>query len=125
MGTTASVVYIWEGGSGERKAIVGNVGDSRVYLLRNGRLKQITLDDNCVRLTIPNKKQARLLQSKLNNITDPQSQLTDSEQMLFNSLNKMTTRVLFLLCSKIVCKSWSDIALGYCKTCLSSSAQVL
>ena len=38
VGTTASIGYIWEGPSGERKAIVANVGDSRIYLMRNGRL---------------------------------------------------------------------------------------
>jgi PPM family protein phosphatase len=47
MGTTASVVKIWEGENGTRKAIVGNVGDSRVYILRqNGILEQVTVDDS-------------------------------------------------------------------------------
>jgi protein phosphatase len=43
MGTTASIVKITEGG----KAIMGNVGDSRVYLLRNGSqsVEHLTLDD--------------------------------------------------------------------------------
>ncbi|OGE64872.1 hypothetical protein A3I48_02005 [Candidatus Daviesbacteria bacterium RIFCSPLOWO2_02_FULL_36_7] len=90
MGTTASVVYIWEGGSGERKAIVGNVGDSRVYLLRNNRLEQITLDDNRVRSAKSNEQQARQLQSKLNNVTDPQRQLSDDEQILFNLRNQIS-----------------------------------
>jgi protein phosphatase len=41
MGTTIAAVLF----SGEN-AIVGNVGDSRVYLFRNGELQQITLDDS-------------------------------------------------------------------------------
>jgi len=87
MGTTASMVYIWEGGKGERKAIVGNVGDSRVYLLRNNRLEQITLDDSEILSILPNERQARQLQLKLSNVTDPQTQLTASEQALFNRRN--------------------------------------
>jgi len=89
MDTTASVVYIYEGDGGERKAIVGNVGDSRVYLLRNGKLEQITLDDNRVRSAIPNEQQARQLQSKLNNVIDPQRELTNREQKFFNSRNQI------------------------------------
>lgn len=46
MGTTASVIKIWEKGN-ERKAIIGHVGDSRVYVLRkDGTLAQITEDDS-------------------------------------------------------------------------------
>jgi protein phosphatase len=90
MGTTASVVYVWEGARGERKAIIGNVGDSRVYLLRGGRLEQITLDDNRVRSAMSNEQAARQLQSKLNNIVDPQRQLSDNERALFNLRNQIS-----------------------------------
>lgn len=83
METTASVVYIWEGAGGERKAIIGNVGDSRVYLLRGGSLEQITLDDSRVRAAMPNEQAARQLQSKLNNVVDPQRELTDEERAFF------------------------------------------
>lgn len=52
-GTTASVVKLWEGLNGERKAIIGNVGDSRVYVYRakTGTLEQLTLDDSAVLTT--------------------------------------------------------------------------
>lgn len=90
MGTTSSVVYIWEGPKGEKKAIVGNVGDSRVYLLRDGKLEQITLDDNLVRSATPTEKEARQLQSELSNVTNPQTQLTESKRKLFESRHIVT-----------------------------------
>lgn len=41
MGTTAVVAYVTPD---ERRLVVGNVGDSRVYVLRDGALRQITTD---------------------------------------------------------------------------------
>lgn len=43
MGTTASVLLLWEG-----KYLIGQVGDSRVYLLRDGELQQLTKDHSYV-----------------------------------------------------------------------------
>lgn len=43
MGTTVAAILLGEGG-----AVVGNVGDSRVYLFRNAELQQITYDDTFV-----------------------------------------------------------------------------
>lgn len=79
--TTVSIGCIWQGPNGERKIVIGNVGDSRVYLLRNGELEQITLDDNCIRAT-PNEEAARQLQAKLSNTVNPE-ELSDKEQALF------------------------------------------
>lgn len=91
MGTTASVVYIWTGSQGERKAIIGNVGDSRVYLLRDGQLRQITLDDGYVRLAYPNDEQAaRQFQLKLNNVEKPEEELREGERAIFNQRNIIT-----------------------------------
>ena len=44
MGTTVSAVLVEDG-----QASLVNVGDSRVYLLRDGRLEQLTRDDSWVR----------------------------------------------------------------------------
>lgn len=46
MGTTATILKIHEDKTGKRTAIIGNVGDSRAYLLRNKELKQVTKDDS-------------------------------------------------------------------------------
>jgi serine/threonine protein phosphatase PrpC len=43
MGTTASVLLIWDS-----KYLIGQVGDSRVYLLRDGALTQLTKDHSYV-----------------------------------------------------------------------------
>lgn len=48
LGASATLVKIWEGPfKGERKAVIGSLGDTRAYILRrDGLLKMITLDDN-------------------------------------------------------------------------------
>jgi serine/threonine protein phosphatase PrpC len=43
MGTTVAAILLSEG-----NAVIGNVGDSRVYLLRNNELNQISFDDTFV-----------------------------------------------------------------------------
>lgn len=43
MGTTASVLVVWAS-----KYLIGQVGDSRVYLLRDGELQQLTKDHSYV-----------------------------------------------------------------------------
>jgi serine/threonine protein phosphatase PrpC len=55
-GTTASVLKLWEGPDGKRQAIIGNVGDSRVYAYRakTGKLEQLTIDDSSVLTTNAN-----------------------------------------------------------------------
>ena len=94
MGTTASVVKIWEGPQGERKAVIGNVGDSRVYIRHaNGSLEQVTLDDNATREMMARQTvslaEARALQSKLSNVTDL-STLTQRERELYEDRNTIT-----------------------------------
>lgn len=87
MSTTASVVRIFEGEGKERKAIIGNVGDSRVYLRHSdGGFEQVTLDDSIVRVIGANEEEARLLQDKLNNIEDPDT-LTEEERGMFDRRN--------------------------------------
>ncbi len=46
MGTTASLGILWEGKNEEKKLVVGNVGDSRIYIFREGKLIQLTTDDD-------------------------------------------------------------------------------
>lgn len=95
MATTASLLLMWNGPGEERKAIIGNVGDSRVYLLRERKLEQVTIDDNGVHLSLPNENDARQLQAKLNNTVDPERELTRNEQDLFHSRNEITQALGF------------------------------
>jgi len=48
MGTTASVVFIKDNEDGSQEAIIGNGGDSRVYMEVDGVLKLLTLDNSAV-----------------------------------------------------------------------------
>jgi serine/threonine protein phosphatase PrpC len=94
MGTTASVVKIWEGSQGEKKAVIGNVGDSRFYIRHtNGSLEQVTLDDNTIREMLAKQTisltEARALQNKLSNATDL-STLTPQEKSLFENRNSIS-----------------------------------
>jgi serine/threonine protein phosphatase PrpC len=92
MGTTASIVKLWEGPQGERKAVIANVGDSRVYIYRAGYLEQSTLDDNVVTQEIgsgQDNQKVRNLQHKLNNVSDPET-LDAEERELFENRNKIT-----------------------------------
>ena len=85
MGTTASVVYFYDAPNGEKKAVIGNVGDSRVYRFRNGNFEQITLDDAGFFVGMSESK-ARSLQEKFGEVTDA-SQLTLGEQEIYKRRN--------------------------------------
>jgi PPM family protein phosphatase len=88
-GATASLVKLVEG----RRAVVANVGDSRVYVLRGatGRLEQITLDDSYGSAIAAQESdaKARALQSKFNNLTD-RSTLSEEEDFFFKNRNAIT-----------------------------------
>lgn len=45
MASTVALLKMWKGKTGERKAVIAHVGDSRVYRLRNGELTCLTNDD--------------------------------------------------------------------------------
>lgn len=88
MGSTASVVYVHEGADGERTAIIGNIGNSRVYLLRDDHLQQVTLDDGFFRNSLAGigEQAQRELQRKLNNTLNPQ-ELTTKERFVYQNRN--------------------------------------
>lgn len=66
MMTTAVVMKVVER-EGRRKGFVANVGDSRLYRYRGGRLEQITLDDTFALLPNMEEQDGRALQQKLSN----------------------------------------------------------
>jgi protein phosphatase len=89
MATTASVGLILQSKEGENKAIIGNVGDSRVYLLRNNILEQVTLDDSPTYRRLEENLN-RQLQTKLSNVVNPIDELTKQEQNSFYSRNEIS-----------------------------------
>ncbi len=52
IGSTVSLVKQWRGPDGKDRLTIGQVGDSRVYRLRNKKLKQLTTDDSHVQILI-------------------------------------------------------------------------
>ncbi|GEM_PF-462925 len=89
--TTGVLAYFWENPQDpkERVLIVANVGDSRVYSLRDGQMEQITIDDGPITDSAINEEQARKIQAKLNNCLDPDSELNPSENRLFRQRNRI------------------------------------
>jgi protein phosphatase len=87
MATTASVLVICDSSTEASKqvAVIGNVGDSRVYRLRGGRLEQITLDDSAIR-SVGDEAQARALQDRLSRAQEP-SDLSDEDLFHFRTRN--------------------------------------
>lgn len=77
--TTCSIVKVIETPDKKKKLIVGNVGDSRFYLVRGGKLNQITVDDNGYPLE---------LQEELNRCTDS-SKLSQLGKVYFDNRNKI------------------------------------
>lgn len=52
IGCTASISKIWRGPDEKDRITVGNVGDSAIYILRNGELEKLTKDDSCAQVLI-------------------------------------------------------------------------
>ncbi len=56
MGSTVSLFKVWCGKHGEKKLVVANVGDSRIYRLRRGKLDQLTEDDGAPNAILADKE---------------------------------------------------------------------
>jgi len=50
VGCTASFMKMWRGRDGKDRVTVGQIGDSRIYRLRGGKLEQLTKDDSHVQI---------------------------------------------------------------------------
>ena len=92
--TTASFVHIFKE-EGQTKALIANIGDSRVYLLMDdGTLVQATEDDSRINLILQSgtytPEQAEASKQKLNNVEKAED-LTEEEMRLFDVRNEITS----------------------------------
>ena len=90
MGTTASVVQIVKTHEGKKKAMIANVGDSRVYIQRaSGALEQATIDDSWMKSVLESTgrgKEVRKFQLKLSNAASNE-ELSEEEQKFWKYRN--------------------------------------
>jgi len=88
--TTASVVKVLEDFGGQRVAVVGHVGDSRIYVLpRGGELRQVTIDDDYAAPHV-GPDRARELQRELSEAEHPEKLADTDEQLLFSNRHRVT-----------------------------------
>lgn len=80
MSTTACAGVIY--GKFSSKLLIGNVGDSRAYLLRDQKLTQLTLDQTMLDQQILDKEKRRALQTEYNDI-DSKDQLSQKSKTNF------------------------------------------
>jgi serine/threonine protein phosphatase PrpC len=52
VGTTASFMKMWRSADGKDRMTIGQIGDSRIYRLRNGKLEQMSKDDSHINVLI-------------------------------------------------------------------------
>ena len=90
-GTTATVAKFFEG-NGEIRVIIGHVGDSRCYILRGGKLKQVTEDDDSLNTLSLSKQEKRQISARLDEIAKDQDleQASPEARFLFNQRNVIT-----------------------------------
>lgn len=90
-GSTAVVAKFIESG-GERRVIIGSVGDSRAYIFRNGNLIQITEDDSLVSMANLSLEQRKRIGEKLDQVATSEdlARLTPQEQAFFRRRNEIT-----------------------------------
>lgn len=88
--TTASAIKLWLGPQGERKAIITNLGDSRIYKMgADGFLRQITEDDNLTQQAAKKGKITPEQARKIDQCTDL-GELTREERDRFERRNEIT-----------------------------------
>jgi protein phosphatase len=87
-GATATIVRLHRSPDGQYSALVGNVGDSRAYALKNGQLEQITIDDSFIFYHLSDQDR-RALQNKFSQVVNP-SELSPRERELWDRRNVIT-----------------------------------
>lgn len=89
MGTTASVVKLFENPEGKMFAIIANVGDSRVYMLSAGKLKRLTKDDHTLKAFGLPAEDIEHLEKKLDSAKSI-NELNDIEIAAFRTRNTIS-----------------------------------
>lgn len=103
MGTTASVVKLWQGDYGGREAIIANAGDSRIYHYKKneGNLEIVTIDDNHLYQVIGTDKAKKFQQEKANGAK--LNDLLGEDKIVLNQSNSFHKA------------AWDDLAQGSSK----------
>ena len=79
--TTGAIAYFWENPQNhERHLVVAGVGDSRVYIIKDDEITQMTLDDGQIKEEYQDEQRARELQAELSNYTGPRNSKNPSEK---------------------------------------------
>ncbi len=91
--TTATIIKTWKTPEGRTKALVANLGDSRAYVIRSGRLMQITYDDNIVDRLSTDATEREEMNKKLDTISTKKEYeaLDQLTQTAFNQRNIITS----------------------------------
>src|SRR3989344_8040172 len=95
-GTTVSAVKIFSDKNGKSFAVVGNVGDSRVYKLsKDGELTQITIDDDELSVS-PYSREERITIAKKLAGARRKEELNTTEQIYGETLNSSSSIVIWV-----------------------------
>ena len=107
-GSTASLSKIWRDQNGADHITVANIGDSRIYRLRNGRLERLTKDHSIVQEIID----LRLHDTDGVPIEDDQNiNRRVSRDEVERVYRKSATPAMHALLSILQRKGWADVAL--------------
>ena len=94
MGTTASILRIHTDAEGKNWALIGNVGDSRVYKIgKKGKITQVIEDDDLLNSSpLPTLKK-REIAKKLDNARKSEDLTTEEERYYFTHRNQITKSI--------------------------------
>jgi protein phosphatase len=91
MGTTAAVAKIIEKPEGGGELVFGHVGDSRIYILRDGKIfEQITEDDNFLKDLLKSGGITKEQALRIDQSTKKEDLKTDNERGLFELRREIT-----------------------------------